>query len=264
MAIFTAGSIPLTSDINRIREQVYAQGRHDLDSSAIKVSLRKYANGINYIAFLPKVKLYYENILMMVSKVQERSVVIFELEYKLVGVICEAGNIIDYILDKPEEYAKEYGYRIVAADNSKGAKLISLNLDQQRKETWMGTFLLVCTFCLTTLIFYVGYDHLEEIPLLRTDKNQIAKEYHDLLKSQTEKTALMTKKVDMLKELEQVENLTRETHSQLRQIEYKNNSLCVEIKTENLNSLLSKLPVDISIQKQNEPEGIVQYCYEKI
>lgn len=264
MAIFTAGSIPLTNDINRIRDQVYAQGRHDLDSSAIKVSLRKYANGINYIAFLPKVKLYYENILIIVSKVQERSVVVFELEYKLVGVICEAGNIIDYILDKPEEYAKECGYAIVSADNSKGAKLVSLNLDQQRKETWMGTFLLLCTICLTSLIFYVGYDHLEKIPLLRMDKEQMVKEYHELLKTQTDKTFQMTKKVDMLKELEQVENMTRETHSQLRQIEYKDNSLCVEIKTESMNSLLSKLPFDISIQKENEPEGIVQYCYEKI
>lgn len=264
MAIFTAGSIPLTGDINRIREQVYAQGRQDLDSSAIKVSLRKYANGINYIAFLPKVKLYYENILTMVSKVQERSVVIFELEYKLVGVVCEAGNIIDYILDKPEEYAKEYGYSILAADNSKGAKLVYLNLDQQRKETWMGTFLLLCTVFLTTLIFYIGYDHLKEIPILRLDKEQVVKEYHSLLKTQTDATAEMTKKVDMLQDLEQIESLTRETGSQLRQVQYQNKNICVEIKTEHLETFLPKLPPDATIQKENDSEGIVQYCYEKI
>ena len=103
MAIFTAGSIPLTSDINRIREEVYAIGRRELDSSAIKVSLRKCANGINYVAFLPKVKLYYENILKTAASLSERSVVVFELEYKSVGVICEGESIVDYILDKPEE-----------------------------------------------------------------------------------------------------------------------------------------------------------------
>lgn len=264
MAIFTAGSIPLTSDMNRIREYVYAQGRHDLDSSAIKVSLRQYANGINYIAFLPKVKLYYENILLMVSKVQERSVVVFELEYKLVGVICESGNIVDYILDKPEEYAKERGYSIVPADNTKGAKLVSLNLDQQRKETWMGSFLLLSTVCLTTFMFYIGYDHLKEIPLLRFDKKELITQYHETLKTQKEQTAQMTKKVDMVQALDTIEHLMQDTHSQLRNVAYTGSTLCVEVKTEDMSTLLAKLPVDTTVQKQNELEGSVQYCYEKI
>jgi len=38
----------------------------------------------------------------------------------------------------------------------------------------------------------------------------------------------------------------------------------VEVKTENLTALLAKLPSDATIQKQNELEGSVQYCYEKI
>lgn len=264
MAIFTAGSIPLTSDINRIREQVYARGRQDLDSSAIKVSLRKSEKEINYVAFLPKAKLYYENILAMAAKVQERSVVVFELEYKPVGVICEEGSIIDYILDKPEEYAKERGYGIVSADNRKGAKLVSLNLDRQRKETWMGTFLLLCTVLLTTLIFYVGYDHLKKTPILRSDKEQMLKEYHALLKARFDATSQITKKVDVLEVLENAEKITRDTHSQLRQVAFKDENLCVEIKTENINFLLSKLPAQATVQKENEPEGIVQYCYEKI
>ena len=264
MAIFTAGSIPLTHDIKRIREHVYAQGRHDLDSSAIKVSLRQYANGINYIAFLPKVKLYYENILLMVSKVHERSVVVFELDYKLVGVICEAGNILDYILDKPEEYAKERGYSIVSADNTKGSKLISLNLEQQRKETWMGTFLLLSTVFLTTFMFYIGYDHLQEIPLLRFDKKELVTQFHETLETQKEQTAQMTKKVDMLQALDTIEHLMQDTHSQLRNVEYKGNKVYVDAKTDDIRALLAKLPADATIQKQNELEGSVQYCYEKI
>lgn len=264
MAIFTAGSIPLTSDIQRIRNEVYAISRRELDSSAIKVSLRKCADGINYVAFLPKAKLYYENILKTVSTLSERSVVVFELEYKQVGVICEEEKIVDYILDKPEEYAKEFGYSLAYVDNSKGTKLVSLNLDQHRREMWMGTFLLLCTVFVTTLIFYVGYDYLKAIPLMKKEKMHTQQEYEAMLKEQRQKISMMTKKVDLLGELESIEKITRNSGSYLRQVSYENGKTCVEIKAEDLEKIRPQLPDGASIIKEDAEEGSVQYCYEKI
>ena len=83
MAIFTAGCLNLTSDIDKIRAQVYKYARSDLDSTAVKVSLRKHADGINYVAFLPKEKLVYENILLLASKNKGKSIIIFEISYIL-------------------------------------------------------------------------------------------------------------------------------------------------------------------------------------
>ncbi|MDF1880927.1 hypothetical protein JHD50_06345, partial [Sulfurimonas sp. MAG313] len=86
MAIFTAGCIELTNDSKKMRRSIYDVAKHDLDSPAMKVSVRKSPTCINFIAFLPKEKILQENILKEISKCNERTVVIFELDYKHVGV----------------------------------------------------------------------------------------------------------------------------------------------------------------------------------
>ncbi|MEA1955299.1 MAG: hypothetical protein U9N02_02255 [Campylobacterota bacterium] len=134
MAIFTAGCIEQTNDARKIRNNVYKLARHDLDSPAMKISVRKSQTCINFIAFLPKDNIIQENILKKVSECEKRTVVIFELDYKFVGVVCEYGRIIDYILDKPKEFAFERGYKSIFVDNANGIKLVLFNLDSIDRE----------------------------------------------------------------------------------------------------------------------------------
>ncbi|ADR32841.1 hypothetical protein Sulku_0174 [Sulfuricurvum kujiense DSM 16994] len=264
MAIFTAGSISLTNDISNIRTQVYNYARQDLDSSAVKVSLRKHSEGINYIAFLPKEKLVYENILLLASKNQGKSVIIFELDYKNVGVVVEDDKIIDYILDKPEDFATERGYGTLYADNTKGDKLVSINLDKERKDTWVGSFLLACTIVVTSGILYAGYGYLNATEINITNRDTLVKEYKELVTKNCQTSFAMTKKVDIVHELEKIENLTKETESTLQQISYQNDSLCAEVVTPNLNAFVRLLPPEAKIIKEDVAQGIVQYCNEKI
>lgn len=264
MAIFTAGSISLTNDINNIRTQVYNYARKDLDSSAVKVSLRKHSEGINYIAFLPKEKLVYENVLLLTSKNQGKSVIIFELDYKNVGVVVEDDQIIDYILDKPEEFATERGYGTLYADNTKGDKLVSINLDKERKDTWVGSFLLACTIVVTSGILYAGYGYLNATEINITNRDTLVKEYKELVTKNCQTSLAMTKKVDIVHELEKIENMTKETESTLQQISYQNDSLCAEVVTPNLNAFVRLLPPEAKIIKEDVAQGIVQYCNEKI
>jgi len=264
MAIFTAGCLNLTSDIDKIRAQVYHFARKDLDSIAVKVSLRKHSEGINYIAFLPKERLVYENVLLLASKNSGKSIIIFELDYKQVGVVVEDQKIVDYILDKPEEFAKERGYETVYADNVKGDKLVSINLDKDRKETWIGSVLLACTIIITSVIFYFGYDYLEHTELNLTNRDTLVQEYRQLVKTNCKTSFAITKKVDIVKELEKLEKMTQSTESTLQQISYQNDSLCAEVVTPNLNAFVGLLPPEAKIIKEDAAQGIVQYCNEKI
>lgn len=264
MAIFTAGSLNFSSDINNIRAQIYRYARSDLDSTAVKVSLRKHSNGINYIAFLPKEKIVYENVLTLASKNQGNSVIIFELDYKNVGVVVEDDKIIDYILDKPEEFATERGYGTLYADNTKGDKLVSLNLDKERQDTWVGSFLLACTIVITSGILYAGYGYLNATEINLTNRDVLVKEYKELVTKNCQTSFAMTKKVDIVHELEKVEQMTKETESTLQQISYQNDSLCAEVVTPNLNAFVRLLPPEAKIIKEDVAQGIVQYCNEKI
>lgn len=264
MAIFTAGSLSFNSDINNIRMQVYRNARMDLDSNAVKVSLRKHTDGINYIAFLPKEKLVYENVLSMASKNQGKSVIIFELDYKNVGVVLEDDKIIDYILDKPEEFAKERSYETLFADNIKGDKLVSLNLDKERQDTWLGSFLITCAVVLTSAILYAGYGYLTKTEMNVTNRDALVKEYKQLVTKNCQTSFAMTKKVDIVQELEKIEKMTKSTESTLQQISYQNDSLCAEVVTPNLNAFVRLLPPEAEILKEDVAQGIVQYCNEKI
>jgi hypothetical protein len=264
MAIFTAGSLSLTNDIDNIRAQVYRYARSDLDSAAVKISLRKHSEGINYIAFLPKEKLVYENILLLASKSQGKCVIIFELDYKDVGVVVEDQKIIDYILDKPEEFAKERGYETQYADNIKGDKLVSINLDKERKDTWVGSFLIGCSIVLTSAILYAGYGYLNKTELNLTNRDALVNEYKQLVTKNCQTSFAMTKKVDIVHELEKIEEMTKSTESTLQQISYQNDSLCAEVVTPNLNAFVRLLPPEANIIKEDVAQGIVQYCNEKI
>lgn len=264
MAIFTAGCLNLTSDINKIRAQVYKCARTDLDSTAIKVSLRKHTDGINYVAFLPKEKLIYENILLLASKNSGKSIIIFELDYKQVGVVLEDHKIIDYILDKPEEFAKERSYETIYADNTKGDKLVSLNLDKDRKDTWTGSVLLACTVIITSVLFYAGYDYLNSTQLNITNRDTLVTEYKQLITQNCKVSLAMTKKVDMVGELEKIEKMTQASGSTLQQISYQNDSLCAEVVTPNLNAFIGLLPPEAKIKKEDAAAGIVQFCNEKV
>lgn len=264
MAIFTAGCLNLTSDIKKIRTQAYRFARRDLDSVAIKISLRKHANGINYIAFLPKEKLIYENILSLASKNRGKSVIIFELDYKNVGVVLEDQKIVDYILEKPEEFALERGYNTLHANNAQGELLVSLNLDHDKKETWVGSALLISTILITTGIFYMGFNYLNATELNLTNRDALVGEYKQLVQANVQTSFAMTKKVDLAHELNKIEEITQASNSTLQKISYQDNKLCVEIATENLNVLLSVLPPETKITKEDATPGIVRYCNEKI
>lgn len=264
MAIFTAGCLNLTSDIDKIRAQVYRYARSDLDSTAVKVSLRKHADGINYIAFLPKEKLMYENVLLLASKNTGKSIIIFELDYKQVGVVLEDQKIIDYILDKPEEFAKERNYETIYADNTKGDKLVSLNLDKDRKDTWTGSFLLACTVIITSVLFYAGYDYLNSTELNLTNRDTLVTEYKQLIQTNVKASIAMTTKVDMVGELEKIEKITQASGSTLQQISYQDDSLCAEVVTPNLNAFIGLLPPEAKIKKEDAAAGIVQFCNEKV
>jgi hypothetical protein len=264
MAIFTAGSLSFNGDTNAIRTQVYTLARRDLDSIAIKVSLRKHSEGINYIAFLPKEKLLYENILSVASKNQGKSIIIFELEYKNVGVVLEDDKIIDYILDKPEEFATERGYGTLYADNIKGDKLVSLNLEKERRETRIGSFLIACTVVITSGILYAGYGYLNATEINLTNRDVLVKEYKKLMSENCQTSFAITKKVDIVRELEKIEEMTKSTESTLQQISYRDNSLCAEVVTPNLNAFVRLLPPEAEIIKEDVAQGIVQYCNEKI
>ncbi|HEX5328559.1 hypothetical protein [Sulfuricurvum sp.] len=250
--------------MNTIRTQVYAHARKDLDSAAVKISLRKHPEGINYIAFLPKEKLVYENILSLASKNQGKNVIVFELDYKNVGVVVEDQKIVDYILDKPEEFSKERGYEILYADNTKGDKLVSINLDKERQETWIGSFLIACTVVITSGILYAGYGYLNATELNLTNRDALVSEYKQLVKTNCTTSFAMTKKVDIVHELEKIEEMTKSTESTLQQISYQNDSLCAEVVTPNLNAFVRLLPPEANIIKEDVAQGIVQYCNEKI
>lgn len=264
MAIFTAGCIELTSDARKIRNNVYALAKHDLDSPAMKVSVRKSATCINFIAFLPKDKIVYENILKKVSECESRTVIVFELDYKYVGVVCEYRRIVDYILDKPKEFAKERGYETIFVDNAKGVKLVSFNLDSNSRETKAGFASLGFTILLTTTIFFSGYTYMQDTEVNRANKDSLSKQYKQIVKKEFNTATLITKKIDIVDALDDVERLTKETHARLRQIKYENGGFCVEVKTLQMKPFLNMLPKNVKIEHKNNVSGIVKYCYEEI
>ena len=264
MAIFTAGCIESTGDSRKIRNDVYSLAKNDLDSPGMKISVRKSPTCINYIAFLPKEKIAQENILKAVSDCIEPTVVIFELDYKEVGVVCEHSRISDYILDKPKDFAEERGYATKFVDNTNGIKLVMFNLNRDKRETWAGSLSLGFTVILTSVIFYSGYFYMRDIPLSKVDKKNLVQQYKDIVKKEFSKTETFVNKVDMVLVLEDTERLTRATNSILKQVKYDKKNFLVEVKTEQTEAYIAMLPKNTKIKYKNSTKGIVQYYYEKI
>ncbi len=264
MAIFTAGCIESTRDSKKIRHHVYELAKHDLDSPAMKISVRKSPTCINFIAFLPKDKIIQENILAKVSICETRTVVIFELDYKYVGVVCEYNRIIDYILDKPKEFAEERGYETEFVDNVDGVKLVSFNLDNINRDAKAGFLSLGFTILLTTTIFFSGYAYMEDTRVNRGNKDALVTQYQALVEKEFKKSEKIVKKVDIVHEIEDIERLMQATNSTLNQVKYSEKKLCAEVQTLQIEPFLAILPKNTTIKHRDTLKGIVQYCYEKI
>ena len=264
MAIFTAGCIPQTNKAREIRDNVYKLAKHDLDSPAMKISVRKSPTCINFIAFLPKDSIEQENILKTVSECQDRTVINFELDYKFVGVVCEYGRIIDYILDKPQEFAKERTYKTIFIDNSSGVKLVSFNLDSLDREAKAGFISLGFTILLTSVIFFSGYAHLQETQLNRGNKKELVQQYRDMIKKEFKTSKEIVKKVNIVQALEDTERLMQQSGSNLEQFIYSDKRYCVKVKTPQIEPLLRMLPRNMELKGIDRLNGKVNYCYEEI
>lgn len=264
MAIFTAGCIESTGNANDIRNHIYDLAKHDLDSPAMKISVRKSPTCINFIAFLPKDKIVQENILQKVSECEKRTIIIFELDYKHVGVVCEYSRIIDYILDKPLEFAQERGYETFFADNTNGVKLVSFNIDNINRETKAGFISLGFTIALTSTVFFSGYAYMQETKINYGNKEELVKQYKQIVKREFEKSDKIVKKVNIVGRLEEIEKLTQSTESRLEQVKYDGKDYCVKVTTPQISLFVDKLPINAKIKMQDAEKGIVQYCYEKI
>jgi len=264
MAIFTAGCIEATNSSKEIRTNVYELARHDLDSPAMKISVRKSPTCINFIAFLPKDKIVEENILKKVSECEVRTVVIFELDYKYVGVVCEYKRITDYILDKPKEFAQERGYEMAFVDNINGVELVSFNLDNINREAKAGFLSLGFTILLTTSIFFSGYAYMENTEVNNGNRDDLSKQYKILVEKEFKKSDDIVKKFDMVNAMEDIEHLMQATNSTLNQVKYTKRKICVEVQTLQIEPFLLLIPPKAVIKDRNTLAGVVKYCYEKI
>ena len=264
MAIFTAGCIESTGNANEIRNRIYDVAKHDLDSPAMKISVRKSPTCINYIAFLPKDKIVQENLLAKASECEVRTVIIFELDYKHVGIVCEYSRIIDYILDKPQEFAQERGYQTIFADNADGVKLVSFNIDNINREAKAGFVSLGFTILLTTSIFFSGYAYMQETEINQGNKDNLARQYRAIVQREFKKSEKIVRKVDIVGALEDIEKLTKATESTLHKVEYSKYNFCVEVKTQQMDSYLLLIPKNAKIKKRDTLNGMIKYCYEKI
>ncbi len=264
MAIFTAGCIEKTDNITKIRNSVYDIAKHDLDSPAMKISVRKTPTCINFIAFLPKDKIKKESILKTVSQCEIRTVVVFELDYKFVGVVCEYGRIIDYILDKPKEFAKERGYETIFVDNAKGVDLVMFNLDNINREAKAGFVSLGFTILLTSTIFFSGYAHLKDTQIHKGNKEELVEQYRALVKKEFEVSKKIVQKVDMVSALDDIERLMQQSGSNLEQFKYDKNNFCVKVRTPQIEPLIRLLPKNMKIVEKDTIDGTLEYCYEKI
>ena len=264
MAIFTAGCIESNGSAKEIRNSIYKLARHDLDSPAMKISVRKSPTCINFVAFLPKDKIIQENILKLASACESRTVIIFELDYKYVGVVCEYSRIVDYILDKPKEFAQERNYETKFAENAQGVKLVSFNLDEINRDAKAGFMSLGFTILLTTTIFFSGYAYMEDTRINRGNKDALVTQYQALVEQEFRKSEKIVKKVDLVHTIDDIERLMQATHSTLNQVKYDENNICIEAKTLQIEPFLVMLPKNTKIKHRDTLKGIVQYCYEKI
>lgn len=265
MAIFTAGCIELSNNTKTMRKKIYDLASQELDSSAMKMSVFKVRDAINYIAFLPKERIVEENILKHIANTEGRYVIIFELDYKHVGVICEDGKIIDYILDKPEVFAYERDYQTKFVDNKSGQKLTPINLEKQRRESTFENIIFAFLIFLIFGVLYGGFDYMGRLDIKLDEKTALEKQYEATVKKEFNHSLNMIKRVDSLKILNEIEELTQKTKSTLNQIVYNDNKFCVKIKSLDKVEFMKNLPAHAKLIDGNKKQkDLIQYCYEKI
>ncbi len=262
MAIFSAGCIAVESR-KKLRKKIYNTAKNDLDSPAMQMALKAGRNYVNYIAFLPKEKLQRQNVLDCVAKSSGRAVVVFELDFKHVGVVCEEGKIVDYLLDKPETFARERDYNVILADNLSGPKLTHVNLKQQQLAGFITKTMSLFFIAAMSVVLYGGYIQMEKMREYKEVKAQVKQEYKSLLQSKFERAKHKIRRVDTLRWLGQVEDVCKKSGSNLKQFVYNEKSFCAQIKAKNKEEVLAYLPSNTRLIENNSKE-LVQYCYEKI
>lgn len=262
MAIFSAGSVAYSINKKDLRKRIYEKAKSELDSPAMKISTKGGNGFVNYIAFLPKEKIDKQNVLQLVQKCKERSIVIFELDYKQVGVLCENGEIIDYILDKPKILAKDRGYAVKHADNFKGQPLRLINLQQQKGELLLSTFMVLFFITILTAGLYGGYEYIAKYKKYESQKIALQKEYEEIVNKKLTQALMQIQKVDSVAILNEVEKVTRDTDSRLRQIAFSSGRFCVQLVSDDIERVKRYNFEGIEIVQMEK--NMFGYCYEKI
>lgn len=263
MAVFSAGFVEYHKDKKSLRKLIYEKAKSELDSSAMKIATKGGKGFVNFIAFLPKERIKQQNILELAQNLQGKNVIVFELDYKQVGVICEDGMIIDYILDKPQIFAKERGYEVVFASNVKGQVLKPINLQKQKLETYFSVTLFLFFTLFLTGGAYGGYEYFNKHKTYEVKKQQLEKEYELIVEKNLKDALQRIEKVDSVKVLEDVEKVTKITKTRLKQLSFQKEKFCVQLLLTDESSVQS---YDFSRYEvlKFEAKDIFGYCYEKI
>jgi cell division protein FtsB len=263
MAVFSAGFVEFCRDKKALRNKIYEKAKSELDSSAMKIAVKAGNGFVNFIAFLPKEKILRQNILDVAAKSQGKCVIVFELDYKQVGVICEEGMIIDYILDKPQLFAKERGYEVKFADNLNGQTLQAINLQKQKVQIYFSTVFFSVFLFVVFGGLYGGYEYFNTYKKYENQKQALEKEYEQIVQNNLRNVLAKIERIDSVNVLNDVEALTKQTKTRLRQIALKEKRLCVQLLVTDESELGNYDFKGKEILTLND-KTLFGYCYEKI
>jgi hypothetical protein len=260
MPSFCAGYIRNSQIKKSIANSVYERVKKELDSQAVKVSAQKSMGGVNYIAFLSKTKLIQENVLRAVAKVKKKSVIVFELDYKKVGVVCENGKVLDYILDGAVMYAKSNKLKAYLVTNTKGNKLYSYNItkDETKSKYSFATY----TFLVTSIILVAlsGYYYTKELDINIRNQGTLHRQYVKLVKENFDKSLLKVENIDFVTNLNKIEDFCYKNGLSLNRVFVDNKELCISVNGAIGDSIMGSFKVKNSDTRSKE----VVYCSEKI
>jgi hypothetical protein len=260
MPSFCAGFIKSVEIKGSISNSVYYRVKKELDSQAIKVSAQKTNGGVNYIAFLSKTKLIQENVLRAVGKIKTKSVVVFELDYKKVGVVCENGKVIDYILDGAVMYAKSNKLKAYLVSNTKGNRLYTHNITKDKKKSKYA--FATYTFLVTSIILVAlsGYYYTKELDINIKNRTALHNQYVKLVRENFDKSMLKVKNIDFVQNLNKIEEFCYQNSITLNKVFVNNNQLCISLSGAVGDSVMGTFKVKKSDNRTKE----VIYCSEKI
>lgn len=105
---------------------------------------------------------------------------------------------------------------------------------------------------------------MQTISVNTSKKEVLAKQYKNIVKKEFEKSKKITKKVDTVNMIEEIEGLTKMTQSTLEQVQFVDNNFCAKVKTKYSKTFIAMLPKDTKIKSEGKESGIVHYCYKKI